>query len=66
MGQSFSSVNINNGLTKEDLSEQITRLSKTISQKENININIDKSGFKTAVNGKEYLNNRLTLKGRNV
>lgn len=66
IGQSFSSVNINNGLTKEDLSEQITRLSKTISQKENININIDKSGFRTAINGKEYLNNRLTLKGRNV
>ena len=66
IGQSFSSVNISNGLTKEDLTEQITRLSRTISQKENININIDKSGFRAAVNGKEYLNNRLTLKGRNV
>jgi len=66
IGQSFGSVNINGGLTKEDLTEQITRLSKTISQKENININIDKKGFKTTVNGKEYLNNRLILKGRNV
>ena len=66
IGQSFGSVNINGGLTKEDLTEQITRLSKTISQKENININIDKKGFRTIVNGKENLNNRLTLKGRNV
>lgn len=66
IGQSFGNVNINGGLTKEDLTEQITRLSKTINQKENININIDKKGFKTTVNGKENLNNRLTLKGRNV
>lgn len=66
IGQSFGNVNINGGLTKEDLTEQITRLSKTISQKENININIDKKGFRTIVNGKENLNNRLTLKGRNV
>lgn len=66
IGQSFGNVNINGGLTKEDLTEQITRLSKTINQKENININIDKKGFRTIVNGKENLNNRLTLKGRNV
>ncbi len=66
MGQSFSSVNISNGLTAEDLNKGIADLKRTISQKENININIDKSGFRTAVNGKEYLNNRLTLKGRNV
>jgi hypothetical protein len=66
IGQSFSSVNISNGLTKEDLSEEITRLSRTISQKENISINIDKKGFKTAVNGKNYINNRLILKGRSV
>lgn len=66
IGQSFGNVNINGGLTKEDLTEQITRLSKTISQKENININIDKKGFRTSINGKENLNNRLTLKGRNV
>jgi tape measure domain-containing protein len=66
IGQSFSNVNISNGLTKEDLSEEITRLSRTISQKENISINIDKKGFKTAVNGKNYINNRLILKGRSV
>lgn len=66
MGQSFSNVNVTSGLTKEDLSEEITRLSRTISSKENINIQIDKSGFKTAINGKQYLNNRLILKGRSV
>lgn len=66
MGQSFSNVNVTSGLTKEDLSEEITRLSRTISSKDNINIQIDKSGFKTAINGKQYLNNRLILKGRSV
>ena len=32
-----------NSLTKDDLSEEITRLSRTIREKENISINIDKS-----------------------
>ena len=66
IGKSFNFVSGSNGLTKEDLSEEITRLSRTIREKENISINIDKSGFRTAVNGKQYLNNRLILKGRNV
>ena len=66
IGKSFNFVNSSNGLSKEDLSEEITRLSRTIREKENISINIDKSGFRTAVNGKQYLNNRLILKGRNV
>jgi hypothetical protein len=66
IGQSFSNVNVTSGLTKEDLAEQITLLSRTISNKENINIQIDKAGFRTSVNGKEYINNRLILKGRSV
>lgn len=66
MGKSFNFVSTSNGLTKNDLSEEITRLSRTIREKENISINIDKSGFRTAINGKENLNNRLILKGRNV
>jgi hypothetical protein len=66
MGQSFSNVNVTSGLTAEDLHAGIESLKRTISSKENINIQIDKSGFKTAINGKQYLNNRLILKGRSV
>jgi hypothetical protein len=66
IGQSFSSVNVSSGLTADDLNAGIESLKRTISQKENISINIDKKGFKTAVNGKNYLNNRLILKGRSV
>jgi hypothetical protein len=66
MGQSFSNVNVTNGLTAEDLNAGIESLKRAISSKENINIQIDKSGFKTAINGKQYLNNRLILKGRSV
>jgi myosin heavy subunit len=66
IGQSFSSVNVSSGLTADDLNAGIESLKRTISQKENISINIDKKGFKTAVNGKNYINNRLILKGRSV
>jgi DNA repair exonuclease SbcCD ATPase subunit len=66
MGQSFSNVNVTSGLTAEDLHAGIESLKRTISSKENISIQIDKSGFKTAINGKQYLNNRLILKGRSV
>lgn len=66
MGKSFNFVNGSNGLTADDLNNGIESLKRAISQKENISINIDKNGFRTAVNGKTYLNNRLTLKGRSV
>lgn len=66
IGQSFSSVNVSSGLTADDLNAGIESLKRTILQKENISINIDKKGFKTAVNGKNYINNRLILKGRSV
>jgi hypothetical protein len=66
MGKSFNFVNASNGLTAEDLNNGIESLKRAISQKENISINIDKNGFRTAVNGKNHLNNRLILKGRSV
>lgn len=66
MGKSFNFVSGSNGLTAEDLNNGIADLKRAISQKENISINIDKNGFRTAVNGKNHLNNRLILKGRSV
>lgn len=66
MGKSFNFVNASNALTADDLNNGIESLKRAISQKENISINIDKNGFRTAVNGKNHLNNRLILKGRSV
>ena len=58
--------NVNSGITKEDLNENFNNLAKIIRSKENINISIDKKGFKTSIGNKEITNNRLTGKSRTI
>lgn len=67
IGSAFPQMQIvNNGITKEDLNENFNNLARVIRGKENININIDKRGFRTHIGDKEVVNNRLTGKSRSV
>lgn len=67
MGSNIPSLNIvNNGISKEDLDNNFSKLANEIRRKENISINIDERGFRKSINGKESVNNRLTGKSRSV
>lgn len=57
---------INEGITKEDLQENFSKLANVIKKKDNITINVDKRGVTPIVNGNTILNSRLTIKSRQV
>ena len=54
------------GLQKDTFVEHIKSLERTIKSKENISVNVDKSGVKVNKGGTELLNNQIRLKGRTV
>ena len=56
----------NNSFDSQVIKDEFSKLAKVISNKENINISMDKRGLKTFVGGNEVLNSYFSLKGRQV
>jgi hypothetical protein len=59
-------IKINNNSDISSIKKEISNLASVIRNKEAVNISIDERGFVKRQGSKEILNNRLTLKSKNV
>lgn len=59
-------IKINNNSDISSIKKEISNLASAIKNKETVNISIDERGFVKRQGGREILNNRLTLKSKNV
>jgi len=57
---------VNNGITKEDLEQNFSKLASVIKNKDGVNISIDERGFRKKQGNTEFINSRLNLKSRQV
>lgn len=57
---------INNGITKEDLDQNFSKLASVIKNKDGVNISIDERGFRKKQGNTEFINSRLNLTSRQV
>ena len=57
---------INNGITKEDLEQNFSKLASVIKNKDGVNISIDERGFRKKQGNTEFINSRLNLTSRQV
>jgi len=57
---------INNGITKEDLEQNFSKLASVIKNKEGVSISIDEKGFRKSKGNTEFINSRLNIKSRTV
>lgn len=57
---------VNNGITKEDLEQNFSKLASVIKNKDGVSISIDEKGFRKKQGNTEFINSRLNLKSRQV
>lgn len=57
---------INNGITKEDLEQNFSKLASVIKNKDGVNISIDERGFRKKQGNTDFINSRLNLTSINV